>query len=103
MRPSRLAGLPSFCSSFQLTPVSTPSNRPVLASSTAKLATFSASPRPMDLLVMTDQRASSGTKNSCSSGSVRAVSRGTPRVDTALATSSSKRSDSRFRKRMEKM
>ena len=25
MRPSRLAGLPSFCSSFQLTPVSTPS------------------------------------------------------------------------------
>ena len=35
MRPSRLAGLPSFCSSFQLTPVSTPSSRPVLASSTA--------------------------------------------------------------------
>ena len=53
--------------------------------------------------VMTARRASSRTKNSCSSGSVRAVSMGTPRSFTALSTSSSNRSDNRFRKRMEKM
>ena len=40
---------PSFSSSFQLTPVSTLSSRPELASSTAKLATLRASPQPHGL------------------------------------------------------
>ena len=99
---SRLAGLPSLDSSFQLVPVSTPSRRGVLCSSTAWPATFRVSPRFIEAPVMADQRPASGTKNSCSSRSVRAVSLGTP-DETAVWTSSSNRSDSRFRKRMEKM
>ena len=102
MMRSRLAGLPNFDSSFQLVAANTPSSRGVLASSTAWLATLSASPRFIGAPARADQRADSGTKSSCSSRSVSATSRGTPDA-TAFSTSSSKRSESRLRKRMEKM
>ena len=102
MMRSRLAGLPSFDSSFQLVEASTPSSRGVLASSMAWPAMFSASPRFIDAPARASQRADFGTKNSCSSRSPSTTSRATPDA-TAFPTSSSKRSESRFKKRMEKM
>gem|GEM_PF-6355423 len=99
---SRLAGLPSLDSSFQLVPVSTPSMRPALAYSISWLAMFSALPRFMVALTIWLQWADPGTANRRSSGSATAAARGTPAA-TAIATSSSNRSDNRFRNRIEKM
>ena len=102
MMRSRLAGLPSRDSSFQLTLVSTPSNRRTFSISMLCPATLRVSPRFMDALTSAGQRADSGTKNSCSSWSVSAVWRGTPEA-TAASTSSSNRSDNRFRNSTAKM
>ena len=102
MMPSRLPGLPSLFSSFQLVPPRTPSRRPALASSMALPATFRASPRFIGVLQIWFQWASGGTANWCSSMSAKAASRGTPAA-TAASTSSSNRSERRFRNSMEKM
>ena len=81
---SRLAGLPSLDSSFQLVPASTASSLGLLAFSMAWLATFSRSPKFIEAPARARQRADSGTKNSCSSASASATSRGTPRRDGRL-------------------
>ena len=102
MMRSRLSGLPSFDSSFQLVLRSTPSSRPGFASSISALARFTTSPRFIDSRTIASQRASGGTKNSCSSGSRSATLRVRPSA-RARSTSSAKRSESRFRKSIEKM
>ena len=102
MMPSRLTGLPSFVSSFQFVLRSTPSRRGAFSSSMRALARLTTSPRFIDSRTIASQRASGGTKNSCSSGSRSATARDTPAA-AALSTSSAKRSESRFRKSIEKM
>ena len=99
---SRFAGLPSFASSFQSVPVRTPSSRGALASAIARQALLSTCPVFILAWDRVRQLADSGTKNSCSSGSTSATSRGTP-SEMALSTSSSKRSDNRFRNNSEKI